>query len=299
MLGGLFNFSPASPDIVALFFQDYNGAITRDGGRTWTYLNVSGKGWGGYCYGGYTPDGTVLFGGDAPSWYGPRQLRVSLDAGQTWRLATDAAGKPIVFAGPDVAYSDPRNADVCFASNWRSDDRGRTWQPMSGCDGVFTSSPAADHALLGRRDKLAVKSTDGGATWTPVTGEAPAKITDVAYDPKLDRVFAACDWKLFASDAGGPWREVATPRDQFGGVRVMTVCVDPADPSVVYAGGPAHTYMSSATIARSTDAGRTWTNLTTGTGPNEVQAVRVHPVTREAWVNGQCFGMWKIGPPGK
>jgi hypothetical protein len=56
MLGGMFNFSPTSPDTVALFFQDYNGAFTLDGGKTWNYRDVSGKGWGGYCYGGYAVD---------------------------------------------------------------------------------------------------------------------------------------------------------------------------------------------------------------------------------------------------
>jgi photosystem II stability/assembly factor-like uncharacterized protein len=310
MLGRSFNFSPTSPDALCLFFQDYNGAVTRDGGRSWAYYDVSGKGWGGYCYGGYTPDGTVIFGGDAKGWGDPRKLRVSHDAGKTWSTATDAAGKEIVFTGFDVGYSDPTNPDVCFASNWRSDDRGRTWRPMDGCDGVFTSNPAGGRELFGRSGTSVVRSADHGATWQPVA-ELPdkaGKINDVAYDHERDRLYVVSGNKLHVH-AAGRWATIDTPKDQRGNSRLESVAVDPQDPSVVYACGPANIYLSHATVARSTDAGETWTNLTntrplttvgqSADGPHECQWVRVHPVTREAWVNGQCFGMWKIAPPAR
>jgi hypothetical protein len=75
--------------------------------------------------------------------------------------------------------------------------------------------------------------------------------------------------------------------------------------SVIYSGGPSNVYANHATVSRSTDAGQTWHNLTVTTplsatqqdSPHEVAAIRVHPRTREAWANGQCFGMWKIAPP--
>lgn len=76
-------------------------------------------------------------------------------------------------------------------------------------------------------------------------------------------------------------------------------------PSVVYVGGSADIYATFATICRSTDTGKTWKNLTATAplgrgvtnGPREVNAVRVHPKTREAWVNGQCYGMWRLKAP--
>ena len=76
-------------------------------------------------------------------------------------------------------------------------------------------------------------------------------------------------------------------------------------PEVIYVGGPRNTYTSKATICRSIDGGKTWRNLTINTplgegvadGPHEVSLVRVNPFTREAWVAGQCFGMWRIAPP--
>lgn len=51
--------------------QDYNGADTHDGGRTWSYTPVSGKTWGGFIYGGYAVDAQVMVAGDQESWTSP------------------------------------------------------------------------------------------------------------------------------------------------------------------------------------------------------------------------------------
>jgi hypothetical protein len=75
------------------------------------------------------------------------------------------------------------------------------------------------------------------------------------------------------------------------------VAIDPVVTEIVYAGGPNNTYANAATVVRSTDAAATWANLTTGDGPHEVSAIRVHPRTREAWMNGQCYGMWRLPAP--
>lgn len=304
MLGRSFNFSPTNPDALCLFFQDYNGAVTRDGGATWSYYDVSGKGWGGYNYGGYTADGEVIFGGDAESWGAKRNLRISHDGGRTWANAKDERGEAIVFTGFDVGYSDPSDPRVLFSSNWRSEDRGRTWRVMEGCDGVFIASASGDRELYGKKGGAVARSRDRGATWGKVADVPGGKIGDVAYDHTRDRVYVISENKLKALDAGA-WRVIETPKDQRGASRLESVAVDPVDPSVVYACGPANLYLSHATVVRSTDAGATWTNLTNTRpleaigqdGPHECQWVRVHPVTREAWVNGQCFGMWKIAAP--
>jgi hypothetical protein len=303
MLGGMFNFSPTSPDTVALFFQDYNGAFTLDGGKTWNYRDISGKGWGGYCYGGYAVDAQVMWGGDAESWGGKRQLRVSRDGGATWPLAKDSTGEIIIFSGPDVSYSDPTDPNIGFASNWRTTDKGATWTAMTGCDAVYTSSLKGASTLYGKKGGDIVRSTDKGATWTTVA-TVPGKFFDMAYDAMRDRFYVASEDKLLQLQ-NGTWTTLPTPANQFGSVRVTTVAVDPVNTSVVYSGGPSNVYANHATVSRSTDAGQTWRNLTVATplsatqpdGPHEVAAIRVHPRTREAWANGQCFGMWKIAPP--
>lgn len=47
MAGGLWSFSKSNPDLIFVGSQDYNGAVTLDGGRTWRYVNPSGNAWGG------------------------------------------------------------------------------------------------------------------------------------------------------------------------------------------------------------------------------------------------------------
>lgn len=304
MTGGSFNFSPTNPGSVFLSFQDYNGAFTLDNGRSWNYRDVSGNGWGGYEYGGYAIDEKVMWSGDAPSWGGPRRLKLSRDGGTTWTIQKDATGKEIVFGGADVSYSDPKNPNVAFASNWRSVDKGVSWKPMPDCDGVFTSNPTGDRELYGRKGDDIVRSSDGGATWTKAA-TISGGISDLAYDHKNKRFWIASQDVLKKWD-NGVVSTVETPKDQYGSVRVSSVAVDPLDPNIVYAASHKDLYACNNAVVRSTDGGKTWSNLTVttplandkiGGGPHEVQWLRVHPKTRELWVAGQCYGNWKIAPP--
>lgn len=302
MLGGMFNFSKHTPNTVFLAFQDYNGAFTHDGGTIWNYRDVSGKGWGGYCYGGHAVDKQTMYYGDAESWGSKRNLKISHDGGATWKHATDANSKNIVLAGPDVAVSDPSDARILFASNHRSTDKGITWQPMLDCDGVYTVS-LRSKMLLGKKGSTLVFSDDQGAAWKTMT-QIEGGIDDIAANSSLSAVYVASQEKLKRWN-GRTLEVIPTPRDQYGNSRVTTVAVDPHDDNVIYVGGPRNTYASHATVCRSTDGGGNWTNLTMNTpldkggtpSPHEVSAIRVHTVTRQAWVNGQCYGMWRINPP--
>ena len=306
MVGGTFGFSPHAPGVVFLGFQDYNGAFTTDGGRTWSYRDVSGLGWGGQEYGALALSRQVMWAGDSgSSWSPPRHMRLSRDGGATWAFVPGPDGKPLTWAGPDVSYADPANAQIAFASNLRTGDGGATWQPMPGCDGVFTSGPVAK-ALYGKKGDAVVRSQDHGVTWAKIT-DVEGGFMDLAVGA-VGRIYVASQDRLKVWD-GAQWTTLDTPKDQFGSSRVWTVATDPQVPSVVYVGGPRNTYASQATVCRSTDGGRTWRNLTVttplspkssagpGSGPHEVSCIRVNPVTREAWVNGQCYGMWRIAPP--
>ncbi|HMO25703.1 MAG TPA: hypothetical protein PKB10_05490, partial [Tepidisphaeraceae bacterium] len=298
MLGGHFNFSRHHPEVVALFFQDYNGAVTRDGGETWTYYDVSGKGWGGYNYGGYTADGVTIFGGDAPDWGDRRTLRISHDSGNTWQVAIDSAkNEPIRFTGSDTSFADPIDPTILFASNWRSADNGKSWQIMTDCDGVFGHAPGQPDLLIGRNNRSLVTSRDRGQTWQIMATHPRGTIRDAAFDPGNNRWYASVDRALWVF-ADGEWSRPKLPRDQYGNTFVHTVAVDPVDPSIVYAGGSAYIYATKNALWRSFDAGRTWTAVTQvgpgGEAPHEVECVRVHPVTRDVWMNGQCFGMWRM-----
>lgn len=293
MIGSTFGFGPAAADAVFVAFQDYNAAGTLDGGATWAYRNPSGNGWGGYCYGGLAASGEVMFCGVAPGWGGPRELAVSRDGGKTF----EKTGK--IFAGPDVSFAD---GQTCFASNFRSADAGATWAPMAGCEAVYAAAP--DGRLFGKSGNELVASSDHGATWAELAA-VPGGFVDLAYDPARDRFYLASEDRLKALHAGAI-SEVPTPADQLGNTRIASVAVDPADPAVVYCASHRDVYATSTAAIRSTDAGATWVNLTP-TKPlgrdgsdavREAQWVRVNPKTRAAWFSGQCYGLWKIAPPG-
>jgi photosystem II stability/assembly factor-like uncharacterized protein len=302
MTGSTFNFSAADPDTVFIGFQDYNGAFTRDGGRTWNYRDVSGKGWGGHEYAGFALDKQVMWSLDGESWSSPRTLRLSRDGGTTWTTITDAANHALIVTGRETSCGDPGDGRVGFAGSLRTGDGGSSWTVMTGCDGVFTADPGG-RRLYGVHGGDVIVSMDHGRTWAnPMHCEGG--ITDLAYDQRHDLVYAASQDRLKVL-GHGTWSDIATPADQYGNVRVTTVAIDPQDPSVIYVGGPRNTYASQATVCRSVDGGATWTNLTITEplrdghpgGPHEVSLIRVHPRTHEAWVAGQCFGLWRISAP--
>jgi len=303
MTGGLFNFNVRDPKTVFLGFQDYNGAFTTDGGKTWSCPGISGLGWGGHNYGGFALNRDVMWAGNADGWFSPRLLRITRDGGNTWHFVNGSDGKPLVMKGADVSFGDPADARIGFAANLRTTDAGMTWNAMTGCDGVFTADPRT-RALYGRNGSAVVTSVDHGATWTHVA-DVDGGFVDLAIDHLTGRIYVASQDHLKVW-LKGAWTTIETPADQFGNQRVWTLAVDPKDPAVIYVGGARNTYASAATVCRSTDGGKTWVNLTATSalrdgesgGPHEVSAIRVHPITREAWVAGQCYGLWRIAPPG-
>ncbi len=310
MTGGMFNFNPRLPETVFVGFQDYDGAFTTDGGRTWTAPNISGLDWGGHEYGALALSKTVMYAGTGEGWYSPRHLRLSRDGGKTWAFVPGPDGKPLPMTGPDTSLADPADPQVSFASDLRSTDGGLTWTRMTACDGVFTADPQTGR-LLGKKknadkSETVVASSDHGASWQTVAS-VEGGLMDLAFGAG-GRLYAASQDRLKVWD-GKTWTTLDTPADQFGRQRVWTVATDPKQPLVVYVAGAQNTYATAAAVCRSTDGGRTWRNLTVttalagssslgaGAGPHEVTCVRVNPLTREAWAAGECYGLWRIAAP--
>ena len=297
LVGGMFHFNAQNPDLLFVGSQDYNGASTADAGRTWTYQNPSGNGWGGFTYGGYAASPDVMFVGNADSWGAPRILTITRDGGKTWTKTG------LKFSGPDVSLGDPTEANVLFASNLRSGDGARTWQPMPDCDAVYTFNPTDAKELYGKKGNALVTSKDHGQTWTKVA-DVPGGIDDIAVDGSRHRIYVVSDSRLKQIENGAV-TTLSTPPDQLGSHRVATVAVDPVNPAIVYVGSHKDLYSAFNAVARSTDAGAHWTVLTLQTpldgkhpdGGREAFCIRIHPRTRYAYVATSCYGIWKIAPP--
>lgn len=298
LVGGHFNFTKTDHDIIFFGSQDYNGAMTLDGGQTWSYKNVSGNGWGGFCYGGYALSREVLFVGNAEGWGAPRKLKVSRDSGQTWQEL------PYENKGLDVSTGWSKDPARGFLGNLMTKDSAKSWTVMPGCDAVFAE--AKDGRLFGTKRGdvwTLVVSRDGGTTWQKAA-DLPADVSDMAWDEKRQRLYIAASLNAYSWE-GGRLTQLMPPVDQLGSRRIRSVAVDPVNSDVVYLGSAANIYTSSTSVQRSLDGGKTWQNLTMNSplsegkldGGREALVVRVHPKTRRLYVSTSCFGLWTHSAP--
>jgi photosystem II stability/assembly factor-like uncharacterized protein len=193
----------------------------------------------------------------------------------------------------------PGNPKVGFAFDHRTEDGGRNWKKMDGCDGVFTHF---GRTLYGSNGKFVVRSGDEGRTWSPIM-ELPGPIADLAVASE-SRVFVVSNERAYVWD-GEKVEPMPTPTDQLGNHRERTVAVDPSNPKVVYVGRAGNSYVTHSAVLRSVDGGRTFVNLTRQLpidgklrdGGREAICIRVHPRTREVFVATSCYGIWKVAGP--
>jgi hypothetical protein len=298
---GLFNFNPHDPGLLLVTSQDTNSAFTAGiTGRPvpWRYLEVSGKDWGGFNYGGYALNPEVMFAGNAGDWDAPATLMVSTNGGGRWRSTGDVGN------GTQTSCGDPGNAAVAFWDNYRTADGGDSWQAMAGCDGVFTYNPSGGRELYGAKAGTVVVSTDQGATWKALAW-VPGTVLDLAFDGKRHRLYIATG-SLYQFDIPRGALTDLSPRlgmDNGGNRKAVSVAVDPQDTDVVYAAWHGDRYISDESVRRSLDGGRTWKSLNLRPGDKgpdgglESECVRVHPVTRYLYSGGSCFGLWRYPPP--
>ena len=311
-VGGMFNHHPHHPELLFLSSQDYNGAVTFDGGETWRYTNVSGHGWGGFAYGGTAINLQTLAAGKADNWGSPRQLRISHDGGQVWQ---DVAG--IIWTsnrkradfGFDIGLVDPRDPKVAFVARLRTEDGGHNWQVMEGCSGVFTAGPGGElyGVMQTAEEAHVVVSRDHGQSWQIVT-RVEGGVDDLAASPAGDHLYLASRDRLWVMEldqsdmaADRPLRPLPTPKTGTGRHRIATVCVDPKDAQTLYVGQRIDLHVADQAVLKSTDGGQTWFNLTLtepldGThrdGGREPTCLRIHPVTGDLWVTTGCYGVWK------
>jgi photosystem II stability/assembly factor-like uncharacterized protein len=202
-----------------------NGAYkSTDGGRTWTHIGLADtQQIGRIVVDPRDPDRVFLAALGHP--YGPNAERGvfrSTDGGRSWQkvLFKDADTGAI-----DLAFR-PGDPSVIYAALWQT--RRPPWS-------VYPPSNGPGSGLY--------KSTDGGSTWTQITGTAsrPARTIGLAVAPgRPDRVYAmvdATEGGLYRSDDGGAsWTRTSGDRRIWGrGWYFGGVAVEPRDADTVYA----------------------------------------------------------------
>ena len=207
------------------------------------------------------------------------------------RAATGVPGQPAVL------YIGQGDGGV-----WRSDDYGRTWNPIFdgqstqsiGAIAVAASDPNIIYVASGEglhRPDLSVgdgiyKSTDGGKSWSHLGLRDSQQIPALAVDPRdPNRVFAAVlghpygpspERGIFRStDGGQTWQKVLYKDENTGGCDIE---MDPSNPAVLYAcmwearEGPWEDNNefngTAGGLFKSSDGGNTWQQLTNGLPKN-------------------------------
>lgn len=304
LVGGMLNFNVFNPDLVYVASQDYNGAFTKDGGKSWVYCNASNLSWGGFTYAAYAASDKVLVTMVAPEWHQPGPLAVSRNGGGSFTKTN------LICSGLETACGDAKDTAVIYFREYYSKDLGNTWQKMNGCNGVFIANLSGEKEVYGANGKAVVKSTDKGDTWQ-IVADLPDNVQDISIDPVKSRIFVVTSGNRIFRIEKSKTEELTSkiPADQYNSKAVKSVAVDINNPNMVFCAGPKNTYKTDASVKRSTDGGDTWeiitpnnrTNngTTTGDGANEVFGVRVNPKTRDLWCTGGCYGIWKMVPENK
>ncbi len=216
----------------------------------------------------------------------------------SWRLAGPfRGGRALAVTGvpgePEHFYFGAVDGGV-----WESNDAGRTWTPIFdaqnvasiGSIAVAPSNPKILYVGTGEADMRSdiaygdgvYRSGDGGRTWRHAgltdTRQIGAIVVDphdpnVAYAAALGHQYGPNEQRgVFKTvDGGATWTKVLYKDDNTG---ATALAIDPADSKTIYAAlwqtrrPPWNVYPPSngpgSGIYRSTDAGATWTQLTTG-----------------------------------
>jgi photosystem II stability/assembly factor-like uncharacterized protein len=287
-------FDPRTPDTVFVAGNGWPTYRSRDRGATWTKIDrplvslAAGP-------------GLTLFGAPYSELTGEQGVLRSTDGGLTW--SRTGALPDRVF---QVLTADGRLYAGGTLGVWVSGNGGTTWQPSSQ---GLSARTLRDLTVTG----TAIYMTALDGALVSADGSHWRRLRDTAEPtPPLVRFLTAAPNAIYASsdprggsviarstDGGITWMRIDP---DLGGI-FPTVAVDPRHPDTLYAGSIelSGSDQGRCHLAKSLDAGRTWTCLTTEAG---VASMIVEPSTSilymngsSAYVNGRIEGRYYGLPP--
>lgn len=221
----------------------------------------------------------------------------STDAGLTWTRVPATATPDWYFV--NRLAIDPQNAQVMLAATgsgiWRSTDGGQTWSRRTTERAFDVDFHPTDGSLAvaGRADGRALRSTDGGVSWTATVVAASATRIELAYarsNPQIVYCTASSTtWEIHvwrSSDGGQTYvpRSVA-PISTYS-LYNNCLWVDPTNSDNLLYGG--------VQLYRSTDGGVSRTQSTSGAHPDYhvvVEDPRFDGVTNRRVFTGNDGGL--------
>lgn len=235
-----------------------------DAGKTWIHLDGlrDTQQIGQVAIDPTNPDRVFVAAEGHP--YGPneeRGLYRSTDGGKTFKRVLFVSDR----TGASDVQIDPHHPNIVFAAMWQRQEA--PWE-----NGSFGGSEGGIY-----------RSTDGGDTWTKLTGNG---LPDAILQAQLsispadsNRIYAEVSATnrvvgFYRSDDGGlHWVHTETddprPEARIGGGDVPVPVADPKDPDTVY--------VASVVSWKSTDGGKTWTAFRGSPGGDDYQNVWINP----------------------
>src|SRR3954471_4422027 len=292
---GSVEVAPSDPNVIYVGTGDIitggginegNGVYkSNDAGRTWRHLGLDAtKQIPTILVDPRNPD-VVLIGaqGDVHAKSNQRGVFRSTDGGTSWTqtlFVNDSTGLQKLaraFDTPNVIFA------TTVAHYTPPPPPGPATAPAFGGGRGATTGPT--------NTKL-FKSTDGGVTWSEISGGGlPQRLTGkmwvaVANNTNAQRVFVIGDWGLYRSDDGGTtWRQMAADdqriRNGQGGYN-CGVYVDPQNPDLVYTLNTA-SYVSH-------DGGKTFTGFKGAPGGDDPQQMWIDPTNGQRILFGYDQG---------
>jgi photosystem II stability/assembly factor-like uncharacterized protein len=241
-----------------------------DAGRTWQHLGLDDtRHIARISIDPQNPDEVLVAAmGHAYAANPDRGVFRTTNGGRTWQK--------VLFKTTDLGAIDvarqPSDARVVYAALWSA--RRSPWSrypPVNGPGGGI------------------YKSTDAGATWTPLVGHGlPSAINGriglaVGHGNRDARVYALIDGDTHgfyrSDDAGVNWTLVGTDaRIASRGWYFGEVIVDPGNPDIVY--------VPNVGLNRSTDGGRSWTPIKGAPGGDDYHALWIDPNDSKRMITG-------------
>lgn len=317
---------PGDPTVYYAGMPEAGVWKTTDGGTVWTPIfdSVHIASVGAIAVAQSNPDIVYVATGDPSGWsFTPGNgVYKSTDAGRSWRnvglgatryindIIVDPANPNIVVVGA-LGAAQAGGRPNPERGVYRTADGGVTWQHVLSVDAytgvrdlvadagdphivfaafqrsAFGISPA-ERAKLEPLGTGIYKSTDGGATWTPVRGNGlPASATsfDLAVAAHGMRVYAEAQGTgrdaggIYRSDDGGATWMLGTKEIGSAGGRIY---VDPKNPDVVYLMG--------TSMYRSLDGGRTFVSYKGAPGGDDNRELWIDPTNSRRMLMGADQG---------
>lgn len=266
-----------------------------NGGANWQRARL-GDGYQGdksvYGFAVHPKDPAVIYAAGGDGVYLSRDRGANFDrldspmnGMRVWRVVVDPVEPDTVFAG------------TCPAAVFRSRDGGAQWRNVCNdfaeeCMNVGTPRITAlavdpsDHRIVwaGAEVDGVRMSTDGGDTWTRVTGgllDEP-DIHDIAVfrasAPGSAKVLVAIPREICVSDDRGDSWEGVGARDRFSMPYCRSIAMRADDPNIVFVGTGDTATGDAGSIQRSTDGGKTWHAPHLPVAPNSyISGFATHP----------------------